>query len=44
MANEFSAERLFEWWIGKFIWFYLPFRAIRILGKDLLREVFSREK
>jgi hypothetical protein len=43
MANEFSAEKLFETLIGKFIWIYLPFYAIYRLGKELLREIFSNE-
>jgi hypothetical protein len=44
MANEFSAEKLFEGFVKKTIWFYLPFYAIYRLGKELLQEIFSKEK
>ena len=44
MANEFSAEKLFETIIGKVIWIYLPFYAIYRLGKELIQEIFNKEK
>jgi hypothetical protein len=43
MANEFSAEKLFETAIGKVIWIYLPFYAIYRLGRELIQEIFSNE-
>jgi hypothetical protein len=43
MANEFSAEKLFEKAIGATIWIYLPFYAIYRLGRELIQEIFSNE-
>lgn len=39
-----NAEMLFEWIVGKTIWFYLPFYAIYRLGRELFQEIFSREE
>lgn len=44
MANEFSAEKLFESIIEKTIWIFLPFYAIYRLGKELIQEIFYKEK
>jgi hypothetical protein len=44
MANEYSAEKLFASLVGKFIWIYLPFYAIYLLGKELIQDIFYKEK
>jgi len=38
-----SMEKSFEWWVKKFIWFYLPFYTIYKLGRELLGDILSKE-
>lgn len=39
-----NAEELFEWFVKKTIWFYLPFYALFRLAKELFQEIFEKEK
>jgi len=44
MPQVWNFEVLFEWFVKKTIWFYLPFYAIYKFGKELFREIFSKEE
>jgi len=44
MPKQWSAEELFNWFVGKTIWFYLPFYALFRYGRELLQEIFSTER
>jgi len=43
MPKQWSAEELFDWFVHKTIWFYIPFYTLFRLTKELLREIFGNE-
>lgn len=44
MPKTWNAEELFEWFVSKTIWFYLPFYALWRFGRELIHEIFSKEE
>lgn len=44
MPKQWTAEELFDWFVRKTIWFYLPFYALYRFGKELIQEIFFKEE